>query len=97
MYTIDILKRVPGLDLVILNSECCGMSGTYGFKKEYFKISEMIGSQLFKKIDDAGPEVVVTDCVTCKWQIENMTGYRVLHPINILAMSVFKYGLDEYL
>ena len=88
MYTISLLKKIPGLDLVILNSECCGMSGTYGFKREYAGISRDIGTQLFKKIDAADPEIVITDCVTCKWQIENYTSYRVLHPVSVLAMAV---------
>ncbi len=88
MHTIDILKKIPGLELVILHSECCGMSGTYGFKKEYFEISKNIGAQLFKSIDGADPEYVITDCVTCKWQIENFTAYKVLHPVNVLAMAL---------
>lgn len=88
MYTISLLKKIPGLDLVILNSECCGMSGTFGFKKEYAGISRDIGTQLFRKIDAADPEVVITDCVTCKWQIENNTRCRVLHPVNLLAIAV---------
>jgi len=92
IHSIDILKRIPGLDLVILNSECCGISGTYGFKKEYFEISKAIGSKLFSLIDQAEPEIVVTDCVTCKWQIENFTSYRVVHPITLLAMAIDENG-----
>lgn len=88
MYTIDILKRIPGLDLVILHSECCGLSGTYGFKNEYYNISKSIGSELFKRIDMATPEIVVTDCVTCKWQIENFTPYEVVHPLSLIARAI---------
>jgi len=88
IYTIDLLKRIPGLDLVILHSECCGLSGTYGFKSEYFDISKDIGSELFKRIDQANPEIVITDCVTCKWQIENFTPYKVVHPITLLAQAI---------
>jgi len=88
LYTIDVLKRIPGLDLVILNSECCGLSGTYGFKSEYFRISKDVGSDLFRRIDHANPEIVVTDCVTCKWQIENFTPYRVVHPLTLLAQAL---------
>ncbi|HOO73507.1 MAG TPA: anaerobic glycerol-3-phosphate dehydrogenase subunit GlpC [Spirochaetota bacterium] len=88
MYTIDILKRIPGLDLVILNSECCGIAGTYGFKKEYYQISQAIGQHLFRLIDRANPEYVITDCETCAMQIEMNTPYQVLHPINVLAMAL---------
>ncbi len=88
IYTIDVLKQVPGLDLVILNSECCGIAGTYGFKKEYYDISRDIGDQLFKRIEQVNPEIVITDCETCAMQIEMNTPYRVLHPVNILAMTL---------
>ncbi len=88
LYTIDILKRIPGLDLIILHSECCGIAGTYGFKKEYYKISQDIGESLFKSIDNANPEIVITDCETCALQIEMNTPYKVLHPVNILRMAI---------
>ena len=88
IYTTSILKMIPGLDLVILNSECCGIAGTYGFKKEYYRISQDIGSHLFKLIDQASPEFVVTDCETCAMQIEMNTPYRVIHPVSLIAMSL---------
>ena len=88
IYTIDLLKRIPGLDLIILFSECCGIAGTYGFKKEYYKISQDVGRDLFKAIDNANPEIVITDCETCAIQIAMSTQYKVLHPINILAMAL---------
>jgi hypothetical protein len=49
IYTINLLRKIPGLDLVILHSECCGIAGTYGFKREYYAVSQEIGSGLFKE------------------------------------------------
>jgi len=88
MYTIDLLKKIPGLDLIILHSECCGISGTYGFKREYYQISQDVGYQLFRRIEEADPEIVITDCETCRMQIEMNTKYRVMHPVSILAMAL---------
>ncbi|TAL39082.1 MAG: anaerobic glycerol-3-phosphate dehydrogenase subunit C [Spirochaetes bacterium] len=90
IYTIDVLRRVPGLDLQILHSECCGIAGTYGFKKEYYDVSQKVGSALFKRIEKARPDFVITDCETCKWQIEMSTPYKVLHPVSILARAFEK-------
>ena len=81
MYTLGVLKQIPGLELVVLNSECCGIAGTYGFKKENYEISQSIGKNLFSLIDKAEPEFVITDCETCKMQIEMNTKYKVLHPV----------------
>ncbi len=88
IYTLGMLKRIPGLDLVILNSECCGIAGTYGFKSEYYQISQDIGQTLFRLIDRANPEYVITDCETCKMQIEMNTPYKVLHPVTVMAMAL---------
>jgi glycerol-3-phosphate dehydrogenase subunit C len=89
-YTIALLRAIPGLEVILLNSECCGIAGTYGFKKEYYDISQAVGSRLFEQIGQAAPDFVVTDCETCKWQIEMSTSYKVLHPVSLLARSLKK-------
>ena len=88
IFTVDLLKRIPGLDAHFMHSECCGISGTYGFKTENYRISRAIGEELFKRIRAIDPDYVVTDCETCKWQIEMSTKYKVLHPVTLLAMSL---------
>ena len=88
MYTLNVLKMIPGLDLVVLNSECCGIAGTYGFKNEYYKISQDVGKNLFNMINSVHPEIVITDCETCKMQIEMNTEFKVLHPIEIIEMAL---------
>ena len=85
LYSIELLRMIPGLDLQVLEQECCGISGTYGFKKENYERSQAIGSVLFKHIEDAKVEAVTTDCETCKWQIEMSTGLPVENPISVLA------------
>lgn len=84
-YSIQLLKMIPGVEFVKLPSQCCGIAGTYGFKKENYKYSQAIGESLFDAIKNSNVEVVATDCETCKWQIEMSTGVRVENPISILA------------
>jgi glycerol-3-phosphate dehydrogenase subunit C len=90
MYTLGILKKIPGLELIVLNSECCGIAGTYGFKNENYEISQSVGKNLFTLIDKAVPEFVITDCETCKMQIEMNTKYKVLHPVTVIEMALDK-------
>ena len=85
LYSIEMLRMIPGLELVVLDQECCGISGTYGFKKENYERSQAIGSTLFKSIEQAQVDAVATDCETCKWQIEMSTGLPVENPISVLA------------
>lgn len=79
-YSIELLKSIPNVELVLLDSQCCGIAGTYGFKKENYKTSQDIGNSLFKQIEESGVDYVVTDCETCKWQIEMSTSKCCKHP-----------------
>lgn len=88
VHSVELLKMIPGLNLNVLQQECCGMSGTYGFKKENYKYSQAIGQTLFDNISAANPDVVATDCETCKWQIEMSTPYKVLNPVSIIAEAL---------
>lgn len=88
IYSIALLRMIPGLDLKVLEQKCCGISGTFGFKKENYAISQKIGSQLYERIYAANPEVVITDCETCKWQIEGACEIPVFNPISILVQAL---------
>ncbi len=87
-YSIELLKLIPNVELVVLDSQCCGIAGTYGFKKENYQTSQRIGEALFKQIEEAQVDCVVTDCETCKWQIEMSTSKHCEHPISILAQML---------
>ena len=85
IYSTELLKMIPGVEFTMLESQCCGIAGTYGFKRENYETSQAIGSGLFENIKRVNPDVVATDCETCKWQIEMSTGYQVMNPISIIA------------
>ena len=88
VFSERLLRRIPGVEFTLLDSACCGIAGTYGFKSENYEASQAIGAQLFEQIRAVDPEVVACDCETCKWQIEMSTGYSVEHPISILAQAI---------
>ena len=85
VFSERLLRMIPGVEFTLLDSACCGIAGTYGFKKENYEASQAIGEALFSQIRDIKPDVVACDCETCKWQIEMSTGFTVRHPISILA------------
>ena len=87
-YSIELLKMIPSVELTVLDSQCCGIAGTYGFKKENYATSQAIGESLFRKIEASGCDLVATDCETCKWQIEMSTTKKVEHPLSILASAL---------
>ena len=87
-YSIALLRSIPNVDLTVLNSQCCGIAGTYGFKKENYETSQGIGASLFNQIEEVAADFVATDCETCKWQIEMSTSAKVKHPISVLAEAL---------
>ena len=88
VFSERLLRMIPGVEFTLLNPNCCGISGTYGFKKENYESSQAIGQPLFDQIKTVNPDVVACDCETCKWQIEMSTGYPVMNPISILAEAL---------
>jgi len=88
IFSSKLLQMIPGVELTLLDQTCCGMAGTYGFKKENYATSQAIGEPLFEQIRSVNPDVVACDCETCKWQIEMSTGYLVQNPISILAQAL---------
>lgn len=88
IYSTALIRMIPGVEFVPIDSQCCGIAGTYGFKKENYPYSQAIGQELFDQIEAAGVDYVVTDCETCKWQIEMSTGKPVLNPMSLLAMAI---------
>jgi glycerol-3-phosphate dehydrogenase subunit C len=87
-YSIELLRMIPSVELTVLDSQCCGIAGTYGFKKENYATSQAIGESLFRKIEASGCDLVATDCETCKWQIEMSTSKQVAHPLSLLAAAL---------
>ncbi|MBR3744270.1 MAG: anaerobic glycerol-3-phosphate dehydrogenase subunit C [Bacteroidales bacterium] len=88
VFSEKLLRMIPGVEFTMLDSACCGIAGTYGFKRENYEASQAIGEPLFAQIRTVNPDVVACDCETCKWQIEMSTGYTVMNPISILAEAI---------
>jgi len=86
---LEILRLIPGLQIDHVEADCCGLGGTFGFKKEKYEISQEIGKDLAEAINRLRPEIVLTDCEGCRMQIRHLTGLKVLHPIQILRDALF--------
>lgn len=89
---LEVLRRIPGLEIIVSNSECCGVAGTYGVKSEKYAVARDVGSRLFQQAQEQGVDIVVTDSETCRWWIRHHTGKPCAHPVELLAISL---GLRE--
>jgi glycerol-3-phosphate dehydrogenase subunit C len=81
---LDVLALIPGLRLLELDRDCCGVAGTYGVKREKYAISMSVGEPLFRDIREASPDLVLCDSETCRWHIAAATHATVIHPLELL-------------
>ena len=84
---LRLLRAIPGIEIEEIKAECCGMAGTFGFKREKYPISMNIGRELFDGIAAYDPDFVITECGSCQMQIEHGTGLRAVHPAEILLKA----------
>ena len=83
-----LLSLIPGFSLDTINGDyCCGNAGIMGFKKEFHHLSIRIASRLIAKIKSIDPELLITDCLSCRIQFNQLTSYKVLHPIQMIKES----------
>jgi len=87
---IDLMQLIPGVTVNHVQADCCGIAGTYGYKKEKYQIGMDVGRPLFEQVRASGSSVAVCDSETCRWQIGAATGAEMVHPIELLAKA---YGV----
>ncbi len=84
----ELLQKVYGNAVYNANAGCCGISGSYGFKKEKYDIAMQVGNALFTAISQSGVSVCSTECGTCRVQIEHGTQKPCLHPISLVKRAI---------
>jgi len=85
----ELMSLIPGSE--VKRMQCCsGHDGSWSVKKEYFEASMKVGKPLFKfmKAEEA---CTVSDCPLSAIQVEQGTGKRPIHPIEVMAKA---YGLE---
>ena len=85
--SLEILQKIPGIEIEDADAGCCGISGSYGFKDDRYEIAMQVGSSLFEAVKASGVATVLTDCGTCRVQIEHGTGVKTLHPMSIIRQA----------
>jgi FAD/FMN-containing dehydrogenase/Fe-S oxidoreductase len=90
--TLKLLRRIPGAEVIDLDAGCCGMAGSFGYEKEHYEISRLVGEQrLFPALRQADVDtVIVAPGFSCRLQIEHFTGRKALHPAMLLQKLMVK-------
>jgi len=81
------LHLVPGLTVKPIESSCCGMAGSFGYKAETISISKAMGElSVLPAVRAAAPgALIAADGFSCRHQIHDGSGREALHVARILA------------
>ena len=87
-FTLDVLRRVPGLEVQPIESSCCGMAGPFGYHAEHYDVSMRMGElSLFPAVRAAPDATIVADGTSCRAQIADGTGRMAMHAAVLLERA----------
>jgi Fe-S oxidoreductase len=86
--TVELLSAL-GFDVVTSNVECCGMAGSFGYKKDFYDLSMAVGADLFGQVvqqdRNGGARQLIASGTSCTEQLHAGFERTVLHPMELLA------------
>jgi FAD/FMN-containing dehydrogenase/Fe-S oxidoreductase len=91
---VGVLKLVPGLQVDVIESSCCGMAGSFGYEAAHYDMSMRMAEQsLLPAVRRAGADtIIVADGTSCRHQIADgtrNTGRReAWHVARVLASAL---------
>ncbi len=86
----NLLRLVPGIGVHRVEKGCSGIAGLYGIKRENYRASLRAGFELIDAVRNGPFQMGMTECSTCKIQMEQGTTKPTIHPVKLLALA---YGL----
>jgi iron-sulfur cluster protein len=83
------LLRAIGFDVATSSVECCGMAGSFGYKKDFYELSMAVGADLSQQVTEAenadGPRALLASGTSCTEQLHAGLHQNVMHPVELLA------------
>ncbi|HEX4591317.1 MAG TPA: FAD-linked oxidase C-terminal domain-containing protein, partial [Gemmataceae bacterium] len=87
--SLDALRLVPGLDVKLLDTGCCGMAGSFGYEAAHFDVSSKIAElDLLPALRSEPSAEIAAPGTSCRHQIRDLAGRRAKHPLEIIEASL---------
>ena len=85
-----VLRSIPGLEVEVVESSCCGMAGAFGYDPKTIDVSFAMGElALFPALRRIGPDdLVVADGTSCRHQIQDGVGREAVHVARVLDAAL---------
>jgi len=81
--------RLPGREVTLLDSACCGMAGAFGALSQRYELSLKIAEPLMQKIQAApNGTAIVASGTSCRHQIAHLAPVRPRHMAEVLAAAL---------
>ena len=84
---LELFREALGVELSVLPDRCCGMAGTYGMRRRTSDLGRRIGTELFERLIAGRFNGFVTECSSCRMQLEGESGVAGAHPVELLAVT----------
>jgi len=91
------LRAVPGLDVRLIESSCCGMAGAFGYAAEHHEMSmRMAELSLLPSVRAAAEDdLIVADGASCRHQIRDGAGREAVHVVRVLDDALGGAGIKK--
>ena len=82
-----VLQLIPGLDVEVVDSSCCGMAGAFGYDADNYDVSMRMGElNLLPAVRDTDADtLIVADGTSCRHQIADGAKREAVHVARVLA------------
>lgn len=81
---IEFLNSLPTLETQLVEVSCCGMAGSFGYKREYVDLSRHLAQKLARKLEGLEGQLIASG-FSCRTQLREATGRAAIHPIVLIA------------
>jgi FAD/FMN-containing dehydrogenase/Fe-S oxidoreductase len=89
-----LASRLPGREVSLLDTGCCGMAGAFGALQEKYELSLRVAEPLMQKIRDI-PDgtTIVASGTSCRHQISHLSRVHPRHMAEALAAALDMQGI----
>jgi glycerol-3-phosphate dehydrogenase subunit C len=85
------LMRLTGAKVTMIE-QCSAIDGTWGLRAENVELARRVARPLMEKVRESDAQLVAGDCQLANVAIDEESGKRPLHPLQVLARA---YGIED--
>jgi FAD/FMN-containing dehydrogenase/Fe-S oxidoreductase len=86
---LEVLRLIPGADVGLIESSCCGMAGAFGYEAAHHDVSmQMAELSLLPAVRARPDALIVADGTSCRHQIADGAQRDAWHVARVLALHL---------